>query len=230
MGSKRLPGKVLMKLGEKTILEHIVNFLALSKNIDEIIIATTTLPEDDKIEELADRINVKCYRGSSENVLDRFYRCAKSSNADLVVRITADDPIIEPSLIDNIIEECKKGKFDYASNVIEKSFPVGYTTCEVFTFDTLAKIHNEQKDPASLEHVTYHIRQNQELFNVKSIVAPEGLERSNWRLTVDHEQDLVLIREIFSNLYTPNKGFEYQELVNFLDKNQELLKINSECK
>ena len=219
-----------MKLEDKTILEHIINFLALSQNINEIVIATTTLPEDDKIEDLAKKINVKCYRGSSENVLERYYQCAKNSNADLIVRITADDPILEPTLIDTIIEECKKEKLDYASNVLERSFPLGYTNCEVFTFDVLSKLYHEQKDPASLEHVTYHIKQNQKLFKIKSIVAPNGLERGDWRLTIDYEQDLLLMREIFSEMYLPGEAFEYKKLVSFLDENPELLKINRECK
>jgi len=227
MESKRLPGKVLMKIQERSILEHIINFLSYSKSIDKIVVATTNLSEDDKIEDLAKKINVKCYRGSSENVLERFYQCAKNSNADLIVRITADDPILEPALIDTIIEECKKEKLDYVSNVIEKSFPVGYTTCEVLTFDVLSKLYHEQNDPASLEHVTYHIRQNPKLFKIKSIIAPNGLERPNWRLTIDYEQDFLLIKKIFSEMYVPKETFEYEKLVNFLDKNPELLKINT---
>ena len=230
MGSKRLPGKVLMKLKGKTMLEHIINFLSMSQNIDETVIATTTLPEDSKIEELANKINVKCYRGSSENVLERFYKCAKNANADFVVRITADDPIIDPSLIDSLIETCKKEKLDYVSNVIEKSFPIGYTACEVFTFDVLSKLHHEQKDPQSLEHVTHHIRQNQELFKIRSIVTSKELERPNWRLTVDHKEDFMLIEKIFSEMYISSKAFEYKKLVRFLDENQRWFKINSKCK
>ena len=230
MGSNRLPGKVLMKLEGKAILEHITDFLALSQKINEVIIATTTLPEDDKIEELAKKNHIKYFRGSSANVLERYYECAKNSNADLIVRITADDPVIEPSLIDRMIEECEKGELDYVSNVIEKSYPVGYTTCEIFTFDTLSKLYHEQKDPNSLEHVTHFIRQNQKLFKIKSVMAPKGFERENWRLTVDHEQDFLLMKEIFSKTYTPGKPFEYRKLVNFLDQNPKLLEINSKCK
>ena len=230
MGSKRLPGKVLMKLENKPILEHITNFLGQTNMINENIIATTILKEDDKIKEFAKGKKIKYFRGSSENVLERYYKCAKGSNADIIVRITADDPIIEPSLIDKIILECKNCKLDYASNVIEKSFPIGYTTCEVFTFETLSKLYHEQKGADSLEHVTYHIRKNPKLFKIKSITTSKKLERSHWRLTVDHKQDLLLMKEIFSKMYSSERAFEYNKLVDFLDNNPKLLKINSECK
>jgi len=226
MGSTRLPGKVLMKLEDKTILEHIVHSIKLSKNINEIIIATSTLEEDDQIVAKAKKNNIKCFRGSSENVLERFYKCAKYSKADLIVRITADNPIIEPSLIDMMIKESINGKFDYVSNVLDRSFPVGFTSCEIFTFDVLSKLYHEQKDPLSLEHVTYHIRQNQKYFKIKSVITPNGLDRSKWQLTIDNKEDLAIMRKIFSEIYVPGMTFEYKKLVDFLDKNPELIKSN----
>jgi len=225
-GSTRLPNKALLKILGKPILKHIVDFLKFSKLIDQIVIATTTLAEDDEIEKFSKKLGILCFRGSSQNVLDRYYQCAKNFKGDLIVRITSDDPLIDPSIVDKIIETCNKTKSDYASNTLKQTYPLGFSSCEVFTFSLLEKLHREQNDPLSREHVTYHIRKNPDLYNVVNIAAPEHLSRPNWRLTVDYYEDYQLMSEIFSKLYNPKFYIKYSEVVKLLDKEKELLKIN----
>lgn len=225
MGSNRLPGKVLMKIKEKSILEHVINFLNLSKLVEIIVVATTNLPEDDQIEKLCHDLNIKCFRGNPENVLERYYQCAKLFDADLIVRLTGDDPLIDPKLVDSIIYECQNGKYDYASNVLHQTYPIGYSPCEVFTFKTLKDLYNNQKDPMSTEHVTYYIRKNPNFYKIKEFSAPVNLSRPNWRLTIDYKEDFQLMSEIFSKLYS-GPPISYESLVDLLEKNPELLKIN----
>lgn len=225
IGSTRLPGKVLLKIQGKTILEHIVDFLKFSKLTDQIIVATTNLSVDDKIVNLMNDLQIDYFRGSSDDVLCRYFECAKAFNGDLIVRITADDPIIVPELIDEVISTCKQTGCDYATNLLHRTYPLGITG-EAFTFSILKKLHEKQIDPMSREHVTHHMLENPHLYNIREIFAPSDLVRSNWRLTIDHEEDFQLISEIFSRLYTPNSYIRYPSLVKYLDKNNDLLKIN----
>lgn len=225
VGSSRLSGKSIQILQGKPILEHIVNFLKFSKLIDEIIIATSNLEEDDKIEEIAKKIGVACFRGSSDDVLKRYYDCALKFGGDLIIRLTSDNPLIDPTLVDEVIGVCKETKCEYASNMIHQTFPLGYLV-EGITMPTLKKIHENQHDQLSREHVTYFIRKNPHLFNIQEIFAPQKLHRPHWRLTVDYEEDFNLISEIFSQLYKPNSFISYSKVVEFLDSHTHLLKIN----
>ena len=226
MGSSRFPNKVLQTIHDKPILEHIVNSLKHSKLTDQIIIATTNLPEDDVIEKIAKNLNVDCYRGSANDVLARFYDCAKFFKGDLIVRINGDNPLLDPQLVDEAILVCKKSGCDYVSNVIHQSYPLGIHV-EVFSFAILKQIHETQKDALSREHVTYHIRKNLHLYNTKEILAPNGSKRPNWRLTIDYPEDLELMNKIFSILYNPNFYISYDSVVNLLDENPDFLRINN---
>lgn len=227
LDSTRLPGKVLLLIQGKPILEHIIDFLKYSRLIDQIIVATTNLPQDDKIEQLTKHLGIACYRGSSTNVLERYYECAKSFKGDLIVRITSDNPLIDPSLIDEVIRICKETQCDYATNYLRPSYPVGYSTCEVFTFEVLRKLYETQQDPLSKEHVTYAIKQNPRLYKIRELLAPSTLARPGWRLTVDYKEDFRLISEIFGHLYKTGSFIRYESVVHLLDTNPSLLKINA---
>ena len=224
-GSKRLPGKVLMKIDNKPILTHIIESLRFSKLIDKIIVATTKLPEDDKIETLCKNLSVECFRGNDIDVLDRFYNCAQFFKGDLIVRLTGDNPLLDPTIIDGLIEICKESGCDYATNVLHPTYPYGFSSCEVLPFRILKKLNEIATDPMSREHVTFHIRKNPNLYTIKEIKAPKNLERPNWRLTVDYPEDMDLMKNIFSNLYKKGSFISYEKLVNFLD-DQDLIKIN----
>lgn len=225
MGSTRLPGKVLMQLQGKPILEHIVDFLRYSKMTNRIVIATSELPEDDPIEELSKHLQISCYRGSANDVLARYYECAKKFDGDLIVRITADDPLVNPELIDEIVQVCMQTNCDYATNILHKTYPIGICG-EAFTFKILQKLYEQQKDSLSREHVTYHITENPHLYNIREVFAPEKLRRPHWRLTVDYKEDFDLISEIFTKLYDANSYIKYASLVRLLDENKHLLQIN----
>lgn len=224
MGSSRLPGKVLMKLEGKSILEHVVNSLKFSKLSDKIIVATTITQTDDSIETLCKDLDVDCFRGSSDDVLNRYYECAKLHQGDIIVRITCDNPLIDPTLVDEAIKICKEKNCDYVSNMIHQTYPIGYLV-EVLKFDVLKQNNDEIHDALTREHVTYHIRKNPEKYSVVEFCAPDKLQRPEWRLTVDYENDYKLMKKIFKNLYKPNEYISYVELVKFLDSNQKLLKI-----
>ncbi len=133
MGSKRLPGKVLMNIGQKPMLQRVIERVKRAKLIDKVIVATSNKGKDDQIKKFCSKLNTECFRGSEEDVLARFYEAAKAQKADVVVRITADCPFVDPEIIDQIIEIHLKNKNDYTANNTESSYPRG-TDVEVFNF------------------------------------------------------------------------------------------------
>jgi len=143
MGSTRLPGKVLRLIQGKSMLEHQIDFLKKSESINQLIVATTKLAQDDKIEELVNELGIDCYRGSTDDVLERYYKCAKKFNGEIIVRITSDNPLVEPTLVDKIIELAIDTKCDFATNMIKQTYPLGYLV-EVFPFQVLEKLYNEK--------------------------------------------------------------------------------------
>ena len=225
MASSRLPGKILMKLEGKSILEHVVNSLKFSKFSNKIIVATTTNQIDDKIKDICNDLGVDCFRGSSDDVLNRYYECAKLFQGDIIVRITCDNPLIDPTLVDEAIKICTENNCDYVSNMIHQTYPLGYLV-EVLKFNILKQNNDQIHDALTREHVTYHIRQNPAMYDIVEFSAPEKLQRPDWRLTVDCQSDYNLMEKIFENLYKPNSYIQYADVVTFLDKHPELLKVN----
>mgnify|MGYP006273456941 CR=1 FL=1 len=223
MDSTRLPNKVLMNLNGISILEQIIDFLSTSKQIDKIVVATTFLPSDDKIEKLVNTLQVDCFRGNVNDVLDRYYQCAKKFGADIIVRVTADDPIILIDLIDISIEICKKTRCDYVTNLLKKQFPLGICI-ETFTFDALKRINQIDNQPNSREHVTQHMLDNPSMYHIEHIQTSSHLFRPNWRLTIDYMEDLRRMEKIFSTFLKNKKIIKYDELVELLDGNNEILK------
>jgi spore coat polysaccharide biosynthesis protein SpsF len=226
MGSTRLPGKVMYKLNEKTILETIVLMLKNSKFLDKIIVATTNLKEDDTIIDLCKKIGIESFRGSSKNVLERYYECAKKFDGDIIVRITGDSPLIDYMLTDKAIKSCIDNNYDYVSNVLHLTYPLGYNSCEVFPFRILKKLYFSNNDSMSKEHVTYHIRKYPESYNIGELSAPELLQRSNWRLTIDYAEDYSLMEKLFSLFFKDNYVINYEYLVKFLETNSDILETN----
>ena len=226
MGSSRFPGKVMLKLNKITVLEHIISFLTNSKFLDKIIVATTNLPEDDILYDQTQKIGIESFRGSSENVLERYYKCAKLNHGDIIVRITGDSPLVDHNLTDKAIKLCQDFDFDYVSNVLHLTYPLGYNSAEVFPFRILKKLYYSNHDRLSKEHVTYHIRRHPELYNIKELLAPKPLRRPNWRFTIDYAEDYKFMKKLFSLQYVTNSTIKYDSLVKYLDMNPKLLKIN----
>jgi len=224
MGSSRLQGKVLKEILGKPMLWHLINRLKRSKLIDKIIIATTDKERDKPILKLAQELGIDSFAGSEEDVLDRYYQAAKKYNADTVVRITADCPLIDPELVDKVIGHYLENidRLDYAHSGI--GYPDGIVETEVFSFIALEKAWREARLASEREHVTAYIWKNPQLFRTDTVENEEDL--SHMRLVVDDERDFQLVTEIFKNLYREDEIFHLKDILGFLSKKPELLELN----
>jgi len=221
-GSSRLPGKVLMKLdNELTVLEYVVNQLSFCKLIDKIIIATTDFEEDDTIEQLARKLQVDCFRGNSEDVLDRYYNCAKKFEVKNILRITSDCPLIDPEIVDKVIEKYLSEEYDYVSNTEIRTFPIG-TDAEVFSFYLLEKSWKNASLPSEREHVTPYIRNKKIECKIGNL--ENTTKQDHFRLTLDRIEDLKLIKKIIEKI--SNRPILMKDVLDVFSKQPELIKIN----
>ncbi|MBA4407773.1 acylneuraminate cytidylyltransferase [bacterium] len=231
MGSTRLPGKILKELSNKPMLWHIVNRLSHSKIIDEVIVATTDLPEDDEVQKFCETNNVLFYRGSSEDVLSRYYETALKFNAEIIIRITSDCPVIDPIIIDTMLEyyfqENESGRLGYLSNVHPRTFPRGLDT-EIFTFTALGKTYNEATQDYEREHVTPYIYNHPELFSIKNFANEKDYSFHRW--TVDTREDFMLIDEIYKALYRKDELFLFEDIIKLFERRPDLFSINQNVK
>jgi spore coat polysaccharide biosynthesis protein SpsF len=223
--STRLPGKVMLPILGKPMIFHLLDRLSYCHLIDRVVVATTDTPADDALAEQLRQAGTFVFRGSENDVLDRFYRCSLTYKPDVIVRVTADDPLKDPGVIDSAIRELREDPaLDYCSNTIKPTFPEGIDI-EAFRFSALERAHREAKAPAEREHVTPYIWNHKEAFSVKNMVYSENL--SSWRLTVDKPADFELISRIFAELYPGNPRFSLADVVDFLKNNPELLQLNA---
>ena len=192
-----------------------------SKLINRIVIATTSLKEDDVIEEKARSLGIDCFRGSENDVLDRYYRCAKQFEMKTIVRITADCPIIDPTIVDKVIEQFHSGDYDYATNTIIRTYPVG-TDVEIFSFQSLEKSWHEAKLSSEREHVTPFLREKKSKFKIKNVENAENMSHLRW--TLDMNEDLILIRKIVSKM--KKRPILMNDILNLFAKEPELICIN----
>lgn len=222
-GSTRLPGKIFLPLNDKPILLHVFNRLKTTNNIDKIVIATTTEKDDDKVEDFCSENSIDFIRGSSDDVLSRYYHAATKYKADTIVRITSDCPLIDPIITDKIIESFFMTDADYMSNCIVRTFPRGLDT-EVFSLHALTKaFHNANQKPER-EHVTPFIYNNSNIFNVKNYIGDK--DYSNLRWTVDTKEDYELVKKIYNMLYPNKKIFLMNDILELINQQPDLLKIN----
>ncbi|MDD3173217.1 MAG: DegT/DnrJ/EryC1/StrS family aminotransferase [Herbinix sp.] len=224
MASTRLPGKILMPMMDKTILEQIINRVRLVDKISEVVIATTENKMDDLVEQLCKDKGIPFFRGSEENVLERFYLCAKLYNAEVIVRITADDPFKEPKVIAKAIEFFETGDYDYVSNTIEPTYPEGIDI-EVFSFTALEMAYLEASLASEKEHVTPYLYKNSEKFKLYNFTNDIDLSVLRW--TVDSPEDYLFVHKIYNELYKkPNEIFDMDEILKLLEEKPELKDIN----
>lgn len=225
IGSSRLPGKVLKKISGKTVLEHDIDRLKRVNNIDEIVIATTVKEGDSKIVDEANKLGVKFFRGSEDDVLSRYYFAAKENNADVVVRVTSDCPLLDSEVTEEIIKYYLDNytKYDYVSNTLDRTYPRGLDT-EVFSFKALEKAYNEAKEKFQREHVTPFIWDKNGDFSTFQFKKYE--DNSNLRLTLDTDEDLELIKEVYSELYDTNNDFGLKEILELFKRRPGLTEIN----
>jgi spore coat polysaccharide biosynthesis protein SpsF len=215
MGSARLPGKVLADLEGRPLLERIVRRLAPARLFDAFVVATTEQPEDEPIVALAGQLGVPCFRGSEEDCLDRYYQCAKAFQADVVVRLTGDNPLIDARFCDWVVEQFLSAEppWDYVETYSSKTFPVGLSV-EVFSFAALATAWREASAGPFREHVTYYLDHGPKPFRVLALAAERDYSSLRW--TVDTPEDLAYVRTIYSHL--GDSAFSWQELVALLEQ------------
>ena len=226
--STRLPKKVLKELpygSGITVLEQVIKRLKRSQQLDEIVIATTTEKEDDKIVEVAEKRDVKWFRGSKEDVLSRYYLTAKENNIDIVVRITSDCPCIDAEIVDLVIDEHIRMMPEYTSNSLVRTYPHGLDV-EVVSFEALEKAWRNAKKDYEREHVTPYIYKNPYIFKINQVKAPEELYAPDIRVTLDTEEDYVLLCAVFDYLYPKNEYFNAYDIVNLFRKKPWLKLIN----
>jgi spore coat polysaccharide biosynthesis protein SpsF len=233
LGSTRLPGKVLLEIEALPVLLHIVNRLKRVLKVDEVIIATSTLKINSKIVSFCNENNVKCFVGSEDNVLDRFYHAALVYQPKNIIRITGDCPLLDSDLINKLIDYYEKNSFDYcgiatgAGVANEKSifrYPDGLDA-EIFKFSVLEKAFKNATSKLHLEHVTPYIWSNNKLFNLGVLYSE--IDYSNYRWTLDNIEDFNLIKWIYSKLYPTNNYFNMFDVIKLLNENKHVLEQNN---
>lgn len=223
MGSSRLPGKVLADVQGKPMLRWLLDRVMVVKEIDEVVVATTTNPEDDVLEEWLNDNEVFCFRGSEGDVLGRFYHCAQDWSPDLVVRITADDPLKDPGLISRAISFILADKtIDYCSNTLAPTYPEGLDI-EVFRYTALVRAYCNATLLSEREHVTPYIWKHPDKFKLYGF--RYEIDLSCWRWTVDNSLDLDFIRAIYG--YFINEPLvSFEKVIDYIRENPDLLEIN----
>ena len=226
MGSSRLPGKVLKKIGGRPMLSYEIERLRRAKRANLLVVATSTNAADDPIVDLCTAEGVEVTRGSEHDVLSRYDEAARRFAATVVVRVTADCPLIDPVLIDAAIEEflSENGTCDYLSNMLEPTWPYGMAV-EVFTAAALHEAAREAKDPAEREHVTPFLYWHRDRFRIKSLTRSPDLSRHRW--TVDTPEDFEFVSQVLESLYPVRPEFNMDDVLSLLVTRPQLMDINS---
>lgn len=227
MGSSRLPGKVLMNIEGTSMIKFMYDRVKQSKLVDKIILATTINEIDNPIFNLCKKENILCFRGSENDVLDRYYKAALPHKPDIIVRLTADCPLIDPKLIDKTINLFIDKKVDYASNTVPpeiKKFPDG-SDVEVFSFKNLRKSWINSTDPKEREHVTFYFWKSNN--NFTTALLENKFDWGKYRITIDYKEDFILFKKIVKRLKEKNKFGHINEIIEIFENEPELFKINS---
>ena len=221
LSSSRLPGKVLKPILGKPMLLHHIERLQHSKMIDKLVVATSVDSSDDAIEQMCLDNNIEVFRGDLNNVLDRYYQCAKQYNPDYIVRLTGDCPLADWRVIDGTIQYCLDRGLDYA--VTDLNFPDGLDA-EIMTMSALEQAHQYATLPSELEHVSQYIQKNK-AFKAEVFEFDQDLSHLRW--TVDEPEDFILVEKIYQALYKSNPLFSTEDILNLLQEQLELTKINN---
>ena len=228
MGSTRLPGKVLKKIDGKPMLAYQIERMQCSKLLDKIVIATSTLPQDNVIVDFCKLNVIDYFRGSEKDVLSRYYDCAITFKADIIVRITADCPLIDPEIIDKSIKTFLNEKVDYFANTVPvetSHFPDG-SDVEIFTSNALKRANEECKNSNYREHVTFYFWKQDHGFKISQL-----RQKKNWssyRLTVDYPEDLEVITYIIKTLKKRNQFGTLKEIINIVNSNLTIKQLNAQ--
>lgn len=224
-GSTRFPNKVFADICGHPLIWHVVNRLKFAKTIDEIVLATTTNPIDDKLYEWAKENGVAVFRGSENDVLNRYYEAALSCDAEVIVRITADDPFKEPKVIDKAVKTLVDENADFVCNNFPPSYPEGLDV-EVFTFKGLETEERNSASDYEREHVTQYFYHNPQDFKMTNISYSEDISHLRW--TIDTDADFRMVQKIYDSLYKgDDKIFHMEEILEYLKANLEVANMNS---
>ena len=223
MSSTRLPGKVMMNVkNQKPVLYFVIKQLQECKLIDKIIVATTTNEEDIQIVNYSKNLGIDYFRGSSKDVLDRYYQCAKKYSINIIVRIPSDKPLIDPEIVDNVVSVFNNNSYDYVTNFLSNpTFPSG-TEVEVFSMSALKKAWENAKLPSEKEHVTAYFPNHEDEFKISYIENSENLSHLRW--AVDRIEDLELVRLIVSKI--EKRPILMKDIVALFNEEPELVEIN----
>ncbi|MBF0522455.1 MAG: glycosyltransferase family protein [Candidatus Omnitrophica bacterium] len=223
MSSSRLPGKVLKTVLGKPMIQHLLERLSMSKKIDKVVVATSVDAESDPLHDFVKSIGFDVYRGSEEDVLDRFYQAAKKYQPQTVVRITGDSPLLDPAICDGAIGVYEKDKVDYVHT--GPTFAEGLD-CEVLSFKSLEVAWKESKLKSEREHVTQYLHKHPELF--KKITLGNKTDDSKYRFTLDEEEDFIVIKTILEEFARKGKPhFTAEDIKSFLDNRRDIYEINA---
>lgn len=225
MRSSRLPGKVLKTILGRPMLALMIERLRKSNRVDAVSIATTTDKSCDVIETLANELQIGCYRGSEDDVLDRVLQTAKHSKADLIVELTGDCPLLDPTIVDCVIDAFLANKVDYCSNGLIETYPRGMDV-QVFPVSVLEKVAELTQQPEDREHVSLYIYEHPDMFRLLNVESKIPGGSSDVRLTVDTEEDFELVSRIYEELYPINSDFGLQDILNLLSQRPDLQAIN----
>ena len=223
MSSSRLPGKVMADLAGEPMLARQVERLRRCRTLDRLVLATSTEPADDALAAMAPRIGIDCFRGSLDDVLDRFHAAAAGRGADHIVRLTADCPLADPALIDRLVELHVAGGHDYSSNTLTPGYPDGLDA-EVMRTEALEAAWREATLPSEREHVTRFLYTRPDRFRLGSLAGDTDLSDQRW--TVDTPEDLALVRAVYAALYPANPSFGTQNILDFLAAHPEIAALN----
>lgn len=223
MGSSRLPGKVLQSIHGRTMLERVCRRAGRALSLDELVVATSHTAQDDPVAAECRRLGIPCYRGSEEDVLDRFYHAAHWRAADVVVRVTADCPLIDPVLVDQVVSAMHTHRPDYVANVLERTYPRGLDV-EAVTIEALDRAWREAQLPYERVHVMPYFYRHPQLFRLRSVTGGDGL--GDWRWTVDTPEDLAFVRAVYRCL-ADNDCFSWRDVLRVLAVAPALADLNA---
>jgi spore coat polysaccharide biosynthesis protein SpsF len=222
MSSTRLPGKVLQDIGGWPMLLRVANRVRKAMSIDLAAVVTSTHSDDDAIGRLCEEHCLPCFRGSLDDVLDRYYQAALHFQADVIVRITADCPLLDPEIVNLVVRSFQDGSYDYVSNTLECTYPDGLDT-EIFRFETLKRAWQEAQLKSEREHVTAYIYKHPELFRLGSIKQEKDLSALRW--TVDTAKDLEFVRRVYQHFR--NDEFGMDDVLGLIETDPEMGRLNT---
>lgn len=229
MRASRLPNKVMLPIMGRPSLGLMIERLKRSRTVDQILVATTTNQTDDVIVDLCQESTIPFYRGSEEDVLKRIIDAGMKFSADVIVRTTADCPLVDWRIADHLIKLYRSGDYDDVSNVIERSFPLGFDV-EVFSFKKLQEIEKTATEQVYREHPPYYFYTHPKKFRLKNWKAKGKMNWPDLRVTLDTKEDYLVLTKIFEELYPKDSDFSAEDVVELLHQHPEWVAINSQIK